>query len=92
MNYSTAFELMVYHQTISSTTQQPVQARSNQQIDSKSNMLGGFFVVFLFFSYICIGLKYKKYREKRKNIQLQQVKRLEKLWKMPANHRKISNS
>lgn len=92
MNYSTAIELMVYHQTISLTTQQPVQARSNKQIDSTSNMLGGFFVVFLFISYICIGLNYKKYRKKRKNIQLQQIKRLEKIWKMPANYRKTSNT
>lgn len=88
MNYSTAFELMMYYQTIPSTTQQPVQARSNKQIDSTSNTLGGFFIIFSFLSYICVGLKYKKYREKRKNIQVQQVNRLEKIWKMPTNYRK----
>lgn len=89
MNFSMLANLTAFSQDVLPISQQDIQLRSNQQIDSNNTTLGGFLLIFLLIGYICVGLGYKKHRlKKRKAARLQQVKTLDKIWKMPAYQRK----
>lgn len=73
------------------TTKQPNQPSSTGQINQISYFNEGFLVVLLFFSYICIWLKYKKYKKKQAATQQDQLETLERIWKLAAYKREIDS-
>lgn len=89
MNFSMLADLKATYHDVLPITQQDIQLKPNQQIKLNSNNFGGFFLLFLLIGYMGIVLNYKKNRLKeRKATRLQQIKNLEKIWKMPAYRRK----
>lgn len=63
---------------------QPNSAEQDVQV---SNTIGGFFVTFLFGSYILLGLQYRRYRARRAAVLLQQIEMLERIWRMKPQQR-----
>jgi hypothetical protein len=65
-----------------SHTPESSQHSSVGQPAQVSNTVGGLFVIFVFISYIVLGLQYRKYRVHRAAVLLQQIETLERIWKM----------
>lgn len=65
-----------------SHTPESSQHSSVGQTAQVSNTVGGLFVIFVFISYIVVGLQYRKYRVHRAAVLLQQIETLERIWKM----------
>ena len=82
MNLSRPIAMTAYSQVIASTEEPPALVRTTTPINQMSNTYGGVFVFFLFFSYICVGLWYKKHREARTLALQEQIKALERIWNM----------
>jgi len=70
-----------------SHTTESSQQRSVGQTAQLSNTVGGLFVIFVFISYILVGLQYRKYRAHRAAVLLQQIETLERIWKMKPQKR-----
>lgn len=87
MNFSTATDITAYPQVVAPITSGPSQPTATEQINQTSQTVGGLFVIFLFISYIYVGLRYKKHREERAAARQERVRTLERIWKMPAHQR-----
>ena len=70
-----------------SQTTESTQSRSAEQIADLDSTVGGLFVIFLFISYILVGLQYRKHSTHRATILLQQIETLERIWKMKPQQR-----
>lgn len=82
MNLSRPIDMTAYPQVIASTEEPPALLRTTTPINQMSNTHGGLLVFFLFFSYIYVGLWYKKRREARSLALKEQIKALERIWNM----------
>lgn len=82
MNSSRPIDMTAYPQVIASAEEPPALLRTTIPINQMSNTHGGLFVFFLFFSYICVGLLYKKHRQARSLALKEQIKTLERIWNM----------
>ena len=82
MNLSRPIDVTAHSQVIASIEGSPALLRATTPINQMSNTHGGLFVLFLFFSYICVGLWYKKHREARSLALKEQIKALERIWKL----------
>lgn len=73
--------------SVPSHTTESSQKSSVGQTAQVSNTVGGLFVIFVFISYILVGLQYRKYRAHRAAVLLQQIETLERIWKMKPQKR-----
>ena len=73
------------------TIKQPNQPRSTEQINQISCVNQGVFLILLFLSYICVGLKYRKHKEKRAATQQEQLQTLERTWRLAAYKRELDS-
>jgi hypothetical protein len=64
---------------------QSTQANSVIETDQVSEPVGGLFVTFVFVVYILIGLQYRKHRNHRATLLLQQIETLERIWNMQSH-------
>ena len=71
-----------YSQVTASIEGSPTLIKTTKPINQMSNTHGGIFVFFLFFSYICIGVWYKKHHEARSLVLKKQIQSLERIWNM----------
>ncbi|HEY9601477.1 MAG TPA: hypothetical protein V6C85_07705 [Allocoleopsis sp.] len=58
-----------------------------EKAERVSSITGGIVVTFVFIGYVLDELFYRKHRVSRATILLQQIETLEKIWKMPPQHR-----
>jgi hypothetical protein len=82
MNFSRPTDVKTYSQVIAAIEESPALLRTTTSTNQMSNTHGGLFVFFLFFSYICVGLCYKKRREARSLALQEQIKTLERIWNL----------
>lgn len=69
---------------LNTTTTQPGQHSSPEQVNQISNVSGGFFIVLLFMSYCGIGFWFRKHRKWQTAARNQRTETLERIWKMTA--------
>lgn len=82
MNLSRPLDVTAHPQVIASIEEPPAPLRTTTPSNQMSNTHGGLFVFFLFFSYIYVGLWYKKRREARSLALEEQIKALERMWNL----------
>lgn len=58
-----------------------------EKVERVSSIVGGIVVTFVLLGYVFDELFYRKHRVSRSAILLQQIETLEKIWKMPPQHR-----
>ena len=80
MDLSRPIDVTAHPQVRTSIEEPPALLKTTTPINQMSNTYGGLFVFFLFFSYICVGLWYKKHREARSLALKEQIKALERIW------------
>lgn len=71
--------------TTASQTTQLSQSSFTAPTDRVSDPIGGFFVTFVFITYIIVGLQYRKHRTQRAALLVQQIERLERIWNMQSH-------
>ncbi|HAJ60341.1 MAG TPA: hypothetical protein DCP31_14620 [Cyanobacteria bacterium UBA8543] len=86
MHLSKPIDVTAHSQVIVSTEEPPALITTTP-INQMSNTYGVLFVFFLFFSYICAGVWYKKKQEARLLALQEQIKTLEKIWNMSGFER-----
>lgn len=97
INFYTPFKFPIHFTApmlVVPTINQPSQPSLTEQSNQVSFVNQGTLVLLLFLSYIvisCIGLKYKKYKEKQAVCQQDQLKTLERMWNLPAHKSKINS-
>lgn len=69
---------------LNTTTTQPNQHSSPEQVNQISNVYGGLFMVLLFMSYCCIRFWYRGHRKRQVVTRIQRTETLERIWKMTA--------
>ncbi|HAA28479.1 MAG TPA: hypothetical protein DCE56_13350 [Cyanobacteria bacterium UBA8553] len=67
---------------LNTTTTQPSQHRSSEQVNQISDVSGGLFVVLLLMSYCCIGFWYRGHRKRQVLARIQRTETLERIWKL----------
>ncbi len=73
------------------TIKQPSQPNSTGQINQINCVNEGIFILLLFLSYICLGLGYKKYHKKRVTTRQEQLKTLERIWRLAAYKKELDS-
>lgn len=91
INFYTPINFKVPPLPIFFTAKQHNQPSSTQQINQISCFNVGILTLVLFLSYICIELKYKKYKKTQAETQKEQVKTLERIWKLAAYKRELDS-
>jgi hypothetical protein len=78
------------HQIPIGVDSQITQSNSKNLVEKAervSSIVGGIVVTFVLLGYVLDELFYRKHRVSRSAILLQQIETLEKIWKMPPQHR-----
>ena len=73
------------------TTKQHNQPSSTGQINQISYFNEGILVFLIFLSYICLGFKYRRYKKKQAATEQEQIKSLERIWKLAAYKRELDS-
>lgn len=89
MNFSTPINVTAPSLLVITTTGQPSQPSSTEQTNQVSCVNEGILVILFFLGYICIIFGYKKYQRKRASTRQDQIKTLERIWKLAACTKKL---